>query len=418
MRRIWHSPWVIVGFIAACAVFAASCIANAIAGWHFTSNPQLKPVFAGFSVATDFVKAIALFAVAGAWNRKKYAASFAAFLIFLVCAVWALRSAADFMSSSLSEVMVERSNTGASTASLKAELKILVEGQAGLLAMAANDDLRRADRDSAAKRYDANAKRINDLRPQVARAGAVDELHPLAATLSITNRDLTTYTAAYFAFMMEVIATLGFWSFARASDPPPKVQRERRWAVLETIGFSVNKPKYPKISALSEPVTNRYDLPNQERAQLGKAEPVYAPKVPVAAPARQEQKSSPGHKSNIISFKDRLMRAKNPTDEVFDKPNLPKVPEVTKANVHRFIREMLESEEGTHTASITIFEAYVEWCKINNIYKPIGHNWLGMFLGQHWDRFNVDRKPWYANVALRPPMIVVEPNQGGESTGT
>jgi hypothetical protein len=140
--------------------------------------------------------------------------------------------------------------------------------------------------------------------------------------------------------------------------------------------------------------------------------------VPVAAPARQEQKSSPGHKSNIISFKDRLMRAKNPTDEVFDKPNLPKVPEVTKANVHRFIREMLESEEGTHTASITIFEAYVEWCKINNIYKPIGHNWLGMFLGQHWDRFNVDRKPWYANVALRPPMIVVEPNQGGESTGT
>jgi hypothetical protein len=413
MRRIWHSPWVIVGFIAACAVFAASCIANAIAGWHFTSNPQLKPVFAGFSVATDFVKAIALFAVAGAWNRKKYAASFAAFLIFLVCAVWALRSAADFMSSSLSEVMVERSNTGASTASLKAELKILVEGQAGLLAMAANDDLRRADRDSAAKRYDANAKRINDLRPQVARAGAVDELHPLAATLSITNRDLTTYTAAYFAFMMEVIATLGFWAFARASDPPPKVQRERHlWAALVNGRLSSNKPKYPKISALSDPVTGGNQLPES------KLQKMQVTPVPVAAPARQEQKSSPGHKSNIISFKDRLMRAKNPTDEVFDKPNLPKVPEVTKANVHRFIREMLESEEGTHTASITIFEAYVEWCKINNIYKPIGHNWLGMFLGQHWDRFNVDRKPWYANVALRPPMIVVEPNQGGESTGT
>jgi hypothetical protein len=413
MRRIWHSPWVIVGFIAACAVFAASCIANAIAGWHFTSNPQLKPVFAGFSVATDFVKAIALFAVAGAWNRRKYAASFAAFLIFLVCAVWALRSAADFMSSSLSEVMVERSNTGASTASLKAELKILVEGQAGLLAMAANDDLRRADRDSAAKRYDANAKRINDLRPQVARAGAVDELHPLAATLSITNRDLTTYTAAYFAFMMEVIATLGFWAFARASDPPPKVQRERHlWAALVNGRLSSNKPKYPKISALSDPVTGGNQLPES------KLQKMQVTPVPVAAPARQEQKSSPGHKSNIISFKDRLMRAKNPTDEVFDKPNLPKVPEVTKANVHRFIREMLESEEGTHTASITIFEAYVEWCKINNIYKPIGHNWLGMFLGQHWDRFNVDRKPWYANVALRPPMIVVEPNQGGESTGT
>jgi hypothetical protein len=94
-----------------------------------------------------------------------------------------MKSAADFVSASFSGVLVDRENQGTALQSKRDELKALTDSQKGLLKSTTNDDLSRAERTAAGKRFDDNAKRIANLREDVVKGGTVEKAYPLATAV-------------------------------------------------------------------------------------------------------------------------------------------------------------------------------------------------------------------------------------------
>lgn len=366
LTRLRHSPWLILGFVGVSGIFAASLVANFMAGWNFTGDPLLKPVFGGVSASVDALKAMMVFAVFGClarWRQgpHKIVAALLSLAIFASCLAWSLRSAADFASAAFSNVLVERSAKGGNLRSMQTELEDLLNGQPGLLAITSNLNARRASRVEAAKAHEANTQRISDLREAISKAvgkgEAIDEAYPLAKMLGLSNDDLARGTALFFALLLELIATFGYWCIFRATDPVP-VRRpfESRTSITRPESILNVKPKLTLVRSTKAPAVTVDPAP-------------------------------------ILSRPDRI------------------------AELRRFLADCTQPAAGAAVRFDSIYGSYRQWCRANDV-TPGGKNPLGQELqAMGYEPFRVGRRSdrAYRGVALKPRLVTGLRQAGSDS---
>lgn len=368
IRVFWawlHAPWwPLIGTVALAGIWGVSAYANFLAGMGLANSDLNKPVFGGLSVCVDVLKVIFVFSLAGAFLRRpvRWIAGLISAVLFLLCAAWSLHSAADFASASLSGVIAERGKSTNSLKHLQKELDDIVEAQPALRAVIV--DRKRSDEAQrlAAKQLDDNAKRISELRPQISRSEAIDEAYPLARMTGVSDKALADGRAVFFALMLELLSTFGFWCVARAR-PQRVVDRPQEAAQPDLV-----------LTASTAPVL-------------------------MTKPANDARPAA-----NVVAF---------PLGQRALRPQI-LAPE-RKPETARFMDESLVTAPGAEIRAADIHAYYKRWCQYHGISRPLGISWLGSHLQERYAKRDHARYRWYLDVAIKPDPVILAATRPSES---
>lgn len=281
--RIWPA----IGAIAVAAIWTISAIANWWAGTLLATDPTMSHILGGASVACDVIKAVALFIVMGALMNKRWFAAGVAMILFGLCTAWSLRSAAYFAADAITEkVAVVETNNALAMAKLQiidaktrraqflAEQRVTVTGPRSV-----RQDALQANKQSAAEFGDLTSdleddiKKIEDSK-QVIKAST----DPLADLLQVDRQVTILATAMFFALLMELASSTGFWLIARASarpapaaalQPAPEQVAPPPAQALLGIEREVDPEPTPALPAASNIV--RLDFVDQDTRRLREA---------------------------------------------------------------------------------------------------------------------------------------------------
>jgi hypothetical protein len=268
--------WPTIGVMAVATIWIISATANWWAGTLLAKEPYMSHILGAASVACDILKAVALFVVMGAIANKRWVVMSVALVLFGLCTAWSLRSAAYFAADAISEKVatVETSNAiqmarlqiiDAKTrrAQFLAEQRVTVAGT-----RATRQDAIQANRQSSAEFNELTNDLEGDIKvleqsKQVLKAST----DPLADLLSVDKQITMLATAFFFALLMELASSTGFWLIARAAarpslPTPPKI--------VEAIPEPAEKSSTFGIALESGPVEKPADV----QAERLEAQPV------------------------------------------------------------------------------------------------------------------------------------------------
>jgi hypothetical protein len=243
--------WPVIGVIAVAAIWSISALANWYAGTLLASDPLMKHVLGAASVACDVLKAIALFIVLGALMNRRWVAVGVGLVLFALCTAWSLRSAAYFAADAITEkvAVVETSNAIAMArlqiidaktrrAAFLAEQQVTVTGP-----RAVRKDALQANQQSSAEFNALTGGLEQDLNKladskQVLKAST----DPLADLLQVDRQVTILFTALFFALLMELASSTGFWLIARSAHRPAPPASETTKTISEVTHIE-NVPK-------------------------------------------------------------------------------------------------------------------------------------------------------------------------------
>jgi hypothetical protein len=266
--------WPIVGIIAVAAIWSISALANWYAGTLLASDPLMKHVLGAASVACDVLKAIALFIVLGALMNRRWVAVGVGLVLFALCTAWSLRSAAYFAADAITEkvAVVETSNAIAMArlqiidaktrrAAFLAEQQVTVTGPRAVRkdALAANQQSS-AEFSALTGGLEADLDKLADSK-QVLKAST----DPLADLLQVDRQVTILFTALFFALLMELASSTGFWLIARSAHrpaPPAASAEPVAFPHIENVQKQLGMPEAP-LSAL-EIAPEQPSLPDDE----------------------------------------------------------------------------------------------------------------------------------------------------------
>lgn len=236
--------WPLVGVLAVAALWAASAYANYLAGVALADRPDMQQVIGAASVACDVMKGVALFLVIALAAKKHWVAASVACVIFALCTVWSLRSAVYFMSDAMTEktARLEGSNT-----ITNAKLKILdlQQQRADFLAEQtvevdvnnkfARKDALTANKETAQEFKDllSEVKQgVQDLEKQTFLRATVD---PIADVTGADPARVIMISSLFFAVLLEMCSSWGFWLIARARADHPKATLVEAVAIVPEL---------------------------------------------------------------------------------------------------------------------------------------------------------------------------------------
>lgn len=291
--------WPVFGVLAVAALWLASAYANYLAGLALADDDRMRYVIGAASVACDVMKGVALFLVIALVAKKHWVAAGVACAIFALCTMWSLRSAAYFMTDAMTGKVARIESTNKIT---DAKLKIidLQQQRADFLAEQtvevdvnnkfARKDALAANRDTSNefKSLMAEVKEgVAELEKKTFLRATVD---PIADVTGISPDKVVLASSMFFAVLLEMCSSWGFWLIARARDHAPAL------AILP----EVSPPQEP--APRPEPVI----LVAQEPAQASPA-----PRRPKPKPEPViEEMQEPAPKDTILNAdEERIVRA-------------------------------------------------------------------------------------------------------------
>lgn len=276
--------WPIVGVLAVAALWAASAYANYLAGLALADDERMRYVLGAASVACDVLKGVALFMIIALALRKRWVAAGVAVMIFALCTAWSLRSAvyfaADAMGSKISRL--ENQNRVADAKlkiiDLKSQRAEFLSGQS-VEVFAQNKFARRealAANKETGQEFRALVGEVeNGVKELESRGIIMATVDPIAAATGADPKLVVLASSVFFAILLEMCSSWGFWLVARAREPhhPGEASPQEVAIVLEP-----SPPPY----APALPVT---PVP---RAEIAPPKPEKAPQAPALAPPRAE----------------------------------------------------------------------------------------------------------------------------------
>ena len=254
--------WPLVGVLAVAALWTASAYANYLAGIALAERPDMQQVIGAASVACDVMKGVALFLVIALAAKKHWVAAGVACVIFMLCTVWSLRSAVYFMSDAMTEktARIESSNT-----ITNAKLKILdlQQQRADFLAEQTVDvdvnnkfarkDALTANKETAeefGKLLGEVKQGVKELEQQTFLRATVD---PIADVTGADPARVIMISSLFFAVLLEMCSSWGFWLIARARTEHPKEPLVEAVAILPELSppppVALQATPVPEIAA-------------------------------------------------------------------------------------------------------------------------------------------------------------------------
>lgn len=275
--------WSKVGLIAVLGIFIVSASANFEAGQALSGDPATSITLGLASICVDIMKSIAFFVVAAACLHRRWLAAACALVIFALCASWSMRSATQFMFSTLEQhaadgqLAAQLQKTDLDVLGLKttrasflAQQKTQVSG----LNRAARADAMEANRQTSTE-FANLLKDIELQRSSLSNRKAALPEDPLATVLEIPGKKVRTASAIIFALILEVVSSLGFWAIVQSRTPKDK--ESRKTLPIDTIADAIDK--LPVLDPSPSP-TGGYEqetLPPMPEVPVLPPEPVILP---------------------------------------------------------------------------------------------------------------------------------------------
>lgn len=214
--------WPIIGTAAVAAVWTVSAFANYWASYQYGTPGTVEGYFlGGASVASDLLKAAAIFAAAAAFAHGRKFVGCCAVLILILCVGWSVRSAVYFASSVAQENLTAR---GHSSSVLEAEhdLLKLQSRRAGFVAEQTVESRKTSDviaeRKRTAEEFAALTANIREQIDSLKYKRPTPAKDPIADVMGLDEKSTLAATAIGFAVLVEVVSVFGFWVIA-ASRP-------------------------------------------------------------------------------------------------------------------------------------------------------------------------------------------------------
>lgn len=229
--------WAWSGLLAVTAIWCASAGANFWAGYSLTTDPFLRMVSGGVSVAVDILKVVTLFAIVAAVANRRWVAMGVAVVVLAICSTWSMRNAVYTASVVFGTANAEREHQAQATANLSALLSIKQDRAKFLAGQKVTIDPSKTRRSVIELAADENKRSAADFNTMIREIEADNEKFkaapvsiprdPIAWMLDIDPKYAVTGTAFFFAFLVEFASGFGFWMIAQARSPKGP-QREAR----------------------------------------------------------------------------------------------------------------------------------------------------------------------------------------------
>lgn len=260
-RRRWFAGWFSrgwfwskIGLAAVLGIFIVSAAANFEAGQALSGDTATSVTLGLASICVDIMKAIAFFIVASAFINRRWWALCASLVMFGLCASWSMRSATQFMFSTLEQHAADK-QLAADLQKTDMDVLGLKTARAGFLAQqktqvsglnrAARADAMEANKQTSAE-FSALLKDIDWQRQKLSRGRAVVADDPLATVLNLPGEKVRTASAIIFALILEVVSSLGFWAIVQARTPkPPRMPQARVLPIRQEIQPVLSGPSSP-----------------------------------------------------------------------------------------------------------------------------------------------------------------------------
>lgn len=260
------SAW--LGLIAVAAIWTVSAIANAMAGYQLSTDPQLSTVLAAASVACDILKAIVLFVVLGAFIQRRWVVVTLATVLFVLTTGWSMRSAVYFASWGIAD----RANTLRHQEMIAEAQLMLVstkQQRARFLAEQRVDvtskyrSIREAAAEANARSSEEFSKMMDEIQADLEKIKAskpTPVIDPIAEVMELPHAQVALWTSLAFALLLEMSSATGFWLISRARLPKAKVDKRQRETAKPAKPHETTDPKV-SVSAPEIPDKN----PSQEK---------------------------------------------------------------------------------------------------------------------------------------------------------
>jgi hypothetical protein len=233
--------WPFAGICAVTAMWGVSASANWWAGYSLADDELIAFVLGGASIASDIMKAVALFVVVAALGNRQWIVALTALVVFLACAAWSLRSATYFSAHMMTQHVAERESKIKQRAG-KAELLDIAKKRASFLAQ---QDLKIdpntgrnaretlvAERRRTSEEYELAMGQAREAEAELRATEVVANADPLAALFNVNDRDVVLATSLFFACLLELVSGVGFWIIAAS--------RQARVRDLKEVGFGAS----------------------------------------------------------------------------------------------------------------------------------------------------------------------------------
>lgn len=227
------SAW--LGLLAVAAIWTVSAIANAMAGYQLSSDPQLSAVLSAASVACDILKAIVLFVVLGAFIQRRWVVVGLATVLFVLTTGWSMRSAVYFASWGIAD----RANT-LRHQEMVAEAQLMLvstkQQRARFLAEQRVDvtskyrSIREAAAEANAKSSEEFSKMMDEIQAdleKIKHSKPTPVIDPIAEVMELPHAQVALWTSLAFALLLEMSSATGFWLISRARLPKVKIDKKR-----------------------------------------------------------------------------------------------------------------------------------------------------------------------------------------------
>jgi membrane protein implicated in regulation of membrane protease activity len=219
-RRLW--PF--MGLIAVTGMWGVSAVANGWSGANLSDDPFISMILGSASVASDIMKAVALFVVVGALANKRYVAAGVALVVFALCATWSLRSATYFASSFMSQHVAQR---GYSKALEEQEMASLRVKQRRLEWLSGTDiavdnpgktqlQMLTQDRSSRANEFKQLSTEVEQQLTRMKDKHVTANADPLGQIFHLRDESVVLWSSLGFAVLLEIVSGVGFWMIAQA----------------------------------------------------------------------------------------------------------------------------------------------------------------------------------------------------------
>lgn len=227
------SAW--LGLLAVAAIWTVSAIANAMAGYQLSSDPQLSAVLSAASVACDVLKAIVLFVVLGAFIQRRWVVVSLATVLFALTTGWSMRSAVYFASWGIAdrantlrhqEMVVEAQMMLVSTKQQRA--RFLAEQRVDVTSKYRS--IREAAAEANAKSSEEFSKMMDEIKADLEKIKAskpTPVIDPIAEVMELPHAQVALWTSLAFALLLEMSSATGFWLISRARLPKVKVNKKQ-----------------------------------------------------------------------------------------------------------------------------------------------------------------------------------------------
>jgi hypothetical protein len=253
-----------VGLTAVAAIWAVSAIANAMAGYQLSSNPDLSRVLAAASVACDVLKAITLFVILGAFIQRRWVVVGLAAMLLVLTTGWSMRSAVYFASWGIAD----RANTLRHKESVAEAEMLLVstkQQRARFLAEQHVDptskyrSLREAAKEANAASAAEFSKIVDEIQADLEKikdAKPTPVIDPIAEVMDLPHAQVALWTALAFALLLEMSSATGFWLISRSRLPKTQVDKKRVAKGGETLPLTPPPLTFPTIEETTVSRTN------------------------------------------------------------------------------------------------------------------------------------------------------------------